>query len=90
MPRKSGLACTIFEIYSERPLFENPRAKIDLEIMTREEDRAFKAMLLSMLKFRPEERAATEQVLQSEWMIGWGIPALYEGQSSFNPMPKTN
>lgn len=28
-------------------------------------------MLLSVLRFRPEERTMSEQVLQSEWMIDW-------------------
>lgn len=36
----------------------------------REEYRAFEAILLSILRFRSEERATAEQVLQSEWIIG--------------------
>lgn len=67
-----------------------PPVNMRLEFMAKEEYRAFKVMLLPMLRFRPEKRATAEQVLQSEWMIGWGLPALYEGQSSSNLISKTD
>ena len=58
--------------------------------MMREEYRAFEAILLSILRFRSEERATAEQVLQSEWIIGWWLLALCEGQNNSNLMPKAD
>ncbi|GAQ45443.1 hypothetical protein AtubIFM55763_002131 [Aspergillus tubingensis] len=55
---------------------QEPRAQAGLEIVSETERRAFKAMLLSMLAFRPNERATVQHVLSSEWMRGWGRPAL--------------
>ncbi|CAG8040570.1 unnamed protein product [Penicillium salamii] len=57
---------------------QKPRAEAGLEIPTEEERAVFEAMLRSMLKFRPEERATASEVLNSEWMKGWGQPALEE------------
>ncbi|RDK43337.1 kinase-like protein [Aspergillus phoenicis ATCC 13157] len=39
----------------------------------RERD-AFISMLRSMLRFRPEDRASAQQVLESEWMVKWALP----------------
>lgn len=39
----------------------------------RERD-AFISMLRSMLRFRPEDRASAQQVLESEWMVNWALP----------------
>lgn len=55
---------------------QEPRAEAGMETVTVEERRAFEAMLRSMLRFRPNERATAQQVLHSEWMKGWGLPAL--------------
>ncbi|PWY73380.1 kinase-like protein [Aspergillus eucalypticola CBS 122712] len=52
------------------------RAQAGLELVADTERRAFKAMLLSMLAFRPNERATAQQALCSEWMRDWGQPAL--------------
>lgn len=60
---------------------QKPRAEAGFEIPTEEERAAFEAMLRSMLKFRPEERATAPEVLNSEWMKGWGQPALEESWS---------
>ncbi|GKZ37239.1 hypothetical protein AbraIFM66950_008696 [Aspergillus brasiliensis] len=57
---------------------QEPRAKAGLETMTVEEKSAFEAMIWSMLRYEPEERATAEQLMQSEWMTGWGLPALKE------------
>jgi serine/threonine-protein kinase SRPK3 len=55
---------------------QEPRAEAGLETVAERERRAFKAMLLSMLAFRPNERATAQQALCSEWMKDWGQPAL--------------
>ena len=55
-----------------------PRAEAGLEKMTEKEKSAFEDMLRSMLTFRPEERATAQEVLHSDWMKGWGEPALEE------------
>lgn len=61
---------------------QEPRAEAGLETVTEEERRAFEGMLRSMLAFRPEERATAQQVLHSEWMKGWGLPALEQSWST--------
>lgn len=55
---------------------QEPRAEAGMETVTEKERAAFKEMLQSMLAFRPKERATAQQVLHSEWMKGWGEPAL--------------
>lgn len=55
---------------------QKPRIEAGFEVPTEEERRAFEAMLRSMLKFRPEERTSAHEALNSEWMKGWGQPAL--------------
>ncbi|RHZ55748.1 uncharacterized protein CDV56_105154 [Aspergillus thermomutatus] len=67
---------------------QEPRAEAGLETVTEKERRAFKAMLRSMLAFRPKERATAQQVLHSEWMKDWGQPALEESWSTLNPEMK--
>lgn len=58
---------------------QEPRREAGLETMTAQEKKAFDEMLQPMLIFRPEERATAQQVLQSEWMRGWGRQYLMEG-----------
>ncbi|KAJ5211404.1 hypothetical protein N7491_011223 [Penicillium cf. griseofulvum] len=65
---------------------QKPRAEAGLEIVTERERKAFEAMLRPMLTFRPGERATAQQALHSEWMKGWGQPALEEGRSTFHSM----
>jgi hypothetical protein len=60
---------------------QEPRVEAGLETVTEKERRAFETMLRSMLVFRPNERATAQQVLHSEWMKGWGQPALEESHS---------
>ncbi|GKZ81564.1 hypothetical protein AnigIFM56816_006085 [Aspergillus niger] len=55
---------------------QEPRAEAGLETVAESERRAFKEMLLSMLAFRPNERATAQQILCSECMKDWGQPAL--------------
>jgi serine/threonine-protein kinase SRPK3 len=67
---------------------QEPRAEAGLETVTEEERRAFEAMLRSMLIFRPKERATAQQALHSEWMKGWGLPALEQSCSTLNSVMK--
>ncbi|KAG5914910.1 hypothetical protein E4U53_004572, partial [Claviceps sorghi] len=41
-----------------------------------EETRAILDLIRGMLRFRPEERLAIDEVLRSEWMVKWALPAL--------------
>ncbi|RAL03519.1 kinase-like protein [Aspergillus ibericus CBS 121593] len=43
-----------------------------------EEKRDILDMLRRMLVFKPEDRASVEDVLGSEWMVKWGVPAVEE------------
>lgn len=61
---------------------QEPRAEVGMEIVTEKERRAFEVMLRSMLVFRPEGRATAQQILGSEWMKGWGEPALERSWST--------
>jgi hypothetical protein len=36
------------------------------------------AMLRSMLSFKPDSRPSAEDVLASEWMVKWALPACEE------------
>jgi serine/threonine-protein kinase SRPK3 len=63
---------------------QEPRAEAGLEIVMERERRAFEAMLRPMLTFRPRERATAQQALHSEWMKGWGQPALEESLSTYH------
>lgn len=65
-----------------------PRAEAGLEIMAEKERKAFEAMLRPMLTFQPIERSTAQQALNSEWMKGWGQPALEEGSSTFLSVKK--
>ncbi|PKY04968.1 kinase-like protein [Aspergillus campestris IBT 28561] len=58
---------------------QEPRAEAGMEMVTEEERKAFMDMIRSMLVFRPRDRATIQQVLNSEWMRGWGQPALRGG-----------
>lgn len=60
---------------------QEPRTEAGLEIVTEEERRAFDRMIRSMLRFRPAERVTAQQLLHSEWMKGWGPPALEHSSS---------
>ena len=63
---------------------QEPRTEAGLGPVVESERRAFKAMLLSMLAFRPNERATAQHVLHSKWMEDWGRPALEENCSTLN------
>lgn len=43
-----------------------------------EEVSALLGMLEAMLKYRPAERISVAQVLETEWMVRWGTPAMEE------------
>ncbi|KAF2850918.1 protein kinase [Plenodomus tracheiphilus IPT5] len=52
------------------------RKRDGVGVFGEEETRAILELMRGMLRFRPEERLTVEQVLMSEWMVGWGMPAL--------------
>lgn len=63
---------------------QEPRVEAGMETATEEEREAFDGMIRSMLTFRPAERATAQQLLHSEWMTGWGLPALEHISSAFD------
>ncbi|KAJ5146536.1 CMGC/SRPK protein kinase [Penicillium bovifimosum] len=67
---------------------QKPRAEAGMEVVTESESREFEAMIRSMLTFRPGDRATAQQVLHSEWMKGWGQPALEESESILHTAAK--
>ncbi|RAL10225.1 kinase domain-containing protein [Aspergillus homomorphus CBS 101889] len=77
-PAQSRGYGTVLRTWNQRFEYsiQKPRAEAGLEIMSEQERIAFKAMLRSMLIFRPEERATAQEALCSDWMKGWGQPAL--------------
>ncbi|KAK2858519.1 hypothetical protein FQN49_004652 [Arthroderma sp. PD_2] len=44
------------------------------------ETAAFLALMCRMLVFRPEERPTAKEVLESEWMVNWALPAFERSQ----------
>lgn len=54
---------------------QEPRIGEGTAPMDDDESRAFIGMIKGMLRFRPEERMTCEQVLRSEWMEKWALPA---------------
>jgi hypothetical protein len=55
---------------------QEPRKQSEMAEMGEEEKEAFLVLLRSMLSFRPEDRPSAQQVLESNWMRKWAIPAL--------------
>lgn len=41
-----------------------------------DETRAILALMRSMLRFSPQDRVSIDEVLGSEWMVKWALPAL--------------
>lgn len=54
---------------------QEPRREYGMAEMDDEEKQAFLELMRSMLKFRPEDRASAQQVLESKWMRVWARPA---------------
>lgn len=61
---------------------QRPRREEGMEEMGTEEKTALLAMIRSMLAFRPEERPTAQQILESEWMVRWAIPAFEGAQNA--------
>ncbi|KAL8791174.1 MAG: hypothetical protein Q9195_006013 [Heterodermia aff. obscurata] len=80
------LACSLYEIMGERPHFECVMPDVDYIIaeMNGRKDPEFSAaeieslkkMLRAMLEYEPSKRATINQVVESDWMVRWGLPAL--------------
>ncbi|KAG6012688.1 hypothetical protein E4U54_007358 [Claviceps lovelessii] len=47
-------------------------------VFDEDEKRAILDLIRGMMRFRPEERLTIDEVLQSEWMQKWALPALEE------------
>ncbi|KAI3391585.1 hypothetical protein diail_7077 [Diaporthe ilicicola] len=54
------------------------RRKEGMEEWAAEETAALLGMLKAMLKYKPAERISAVEVLETEWMVKWGTPALEE------------
>ncbi|PYI31658.1 kinase-like protein [Aspergillus indologenus CBS 114.80] len=55
------------------------RRKVGDEIRE-DEKTAFLDLIRRMLAFRPEERLTVDEVLESEWMVGWALPEYKRSQ----------
>ena len=78
--RQDGTALEPMEDRSIADFFEEGsqsyRTRKGMPVMPPDEKEAFLSMIRSMLVFRPEDRPTAEEVLKSEWMVKWGLPAL--------------
>lgn len=54
---------------------QQPRRDKKMATLDEREKRAFEAMMRLMLRFRPEHRPNAKEVLQTEWMREWALPA---------------
>ncbi len=54
---------------------QKPRRDEGLTAFDPEEKSAICAMLRSMFSFRPEDRPTAQQILKSDWMVRWALPA---------------
>lgn len=64
---------------------QEPRAEAGLETMTVQGKSAFEEIMWPVLKSEPEERATAEPLMQSEWIRGWGLPALEQSLKITRP-----
>ncbi|KAF2011004.1 kinase-like protein [Aaosphaeria arxii CBS 175.79] len=76
--REDGTPIKKNEIRTWEARFENsiqkPRNKRGMPLIGAREREAIFNMLRPMLKYRPEDRCTTRQVLESEWMVQWALP----------------
>ncbi|KAM0277495.1 hypothetical protein ACHAQH_005773 [Verticillium albo-atrum] len=67
------------EVWTFQRRFEDsiqkPRRECGMETITEDERQAIFEMVKGMLKFRPCDRLSAQQVLETEWMRKWAIPA---------------
>ncbi|CAG9945698.1 unnamed protein product [Clonostachys rosea f. rosea IK726] len=61
---------------------QQSRAAEKMPLFDPEEERALLKMFRSMLVFAPESRSTIGQVINSEWMHKWALPAYYELEKS--------
>ncbi|RAK75324.1 kinase-like protein [Aspergillus fijiensis CBS 313.89] len=54
---------------------QQPRRQEGMPVLGDDERATIFDMLRPMLAFRPEERCTTKQILESEWMVKWALPA---------------
>lgn len=59
-------------------LVQEPRREEEMEEFPDEEKAALLEMLRGMLAYKPADRIDAEDVLCTEWMLRWGLPALAE------------
>lgn len=57
---------------------QQSRAAEKMPLFGPEEERALLKMFRSMLVFAPESRSTISEVINSEWMQRWALPAYYE------------
>lgn len=53
---------------------QKPRRDEKLAAFDQEESTAILTMMRPMLSFKPEDRPTIQQVLESDWMLRWGLP----------------
>ncbi|RDH36611.1 hypothetical protein BDQ94DRAFT_167487 [Aspergillus welwitschiae] len=67
---------------------QEPRAEAGLETVTVQEKTAFEEVMW-LIRFEPEDLATAEQLKQSEWIRGWGLPALEQSLKITRPEVET-
>jgi hypothetical protein len=60
------------------PYVQRPRRDAGMPTFDPNEQDAIFVMLRSMLSFRPGDRHSASQVLESEWMQKWALPAYHK------------
>jgi serine/threonine protein kinase len=62
---------------------QEPRRKNKMAEMGEEEKQAFLELMRSMLTFQPDDRPSAQQVLESNWVQKWAMPAFESIKNSF-------
>ncbi|GKZ16482.1 hypothetical protein AbraIFM66951_000290 [Aspergillus brasiliensis] len=73
-PRKDRFVFPSLEQNFEQDI-QTSRQKAKMHSFGKDEKIAVLSMLRSMLVLKPEERATATDVLSSDWMVTWGLPA---------------
>lgn len=69
--------CLSLEAHFERSV-QRPRRNHQMDEMPDDEKAALLNMVTAMVSISPEARPSMEDLQKSEWMVGWGEPALKE------------
>ncbi|OAA43646.1 protein kinase domain protein [Metarhizium rileyi] len=66
---------------------QSPRQRRKIDMIGEDERNALLELLGCMLAWKPSERPDTSEVLKSDWMTRWAIPAYQKGLGRHSPGP---